>query len=326
MTVIVSTIWGGRISIIADRRISRRLPGDKVEVVDDDSNKLIVIQCYGALFAIAYTGVAVADESWMDCVIAERLAHRKLEPALVAPGAPMLARPAFALIDELRINLNGALNSDRQSRLERLELLVQGWDVREGRPLPFSCKLVRGAVQPNGYRYFELKHHAVGKFFREHPMGLWGETLGDDGGAIPEALEGLRSSVGFTHDDVERHLRDAILSRSHETQTVSPACVALQLDPRVPDGQALVTYYPHETSSVGYPLLSPWVLTPRMICAPSISTSAYSPRSECGRYLLGGFSDGNTHLHVSTRLPVEYGMPPSEGPLRFRFQPRAVTP
>lgn len=326
MTVIVSTIWGGRISIIADRRISRRLPGHGVEVVDDDSNKLIVVQCYGALFAIAYTGVATAHESWMDCVIAERLAHRKLEPALIAPGAPMLARPAFALIDELRINLNGALNSDRQSRLERLELLVQGWDFRGGRLLPFSCKLVRGAVQPNGYRYFELKHHAVAKFFREHPTGLWGETLGDDGGAIPEALEALRSSVKFTHDDVERHLREAILSRSRETQTVSPACVALQLDPRVPDGQALVTYYPHETAPLGHPLLSPWVLTPRMICAPSISTSAYSPRSECGSYLLGGFSDGNTHLHVSTRLPVECGMPSGEGPLHFRFQPRPVTP
>lgn len=326
MTVIVSTIWGGRISIIADRRISRRMQGRGIEVVDDDSNKLIVVQCYGALFAIAYTGVATAHESWMDCVIAERLAHRTLKPALVEPGAPMLARPAFALINELRINLNGALNSDRQSRLERLEVLVQGWDFRGKRLLPFSCKLVRGAAQPNGYRYFELKHHAVAKFFRENPTGLWGETLGDDGGSIPTALEALRSSVGFTHDDFERHLREAVLSRSRETHTVSPACVALQLDPRVPDGQALVTYYPQETSPLGYPLLSPWVLTPRMICAPSISTSAYSPRSECGRYLLGGFSDGNTHLHVRTRLPVEYGMPSGEGPLRFEFQPRAITP
>lgn len=326
MTVIVSTIWNGRISIIADRRISRRLPGHGMEVVDDDSNKLIVVQCYGALFAIAYTGVATAHELWIDCVIAECLAHRKLELALIAPGAPMLARPAFALIEELRTNLNGALNSDRQSRLERLELLVQGWDFRGGRLLPFSCKLVRGAPQPNGYRYFELKHHAVAKFFREHPTGLWGETLGDDGGAIPESLEALRSSVGYTHDDVERHLREAILSRSRETQTVSSACVALQLDPRASDGQALVTYYPQETSPLGYPLLSPWVLTPRMICAPSISTSAYSPHSACGSYLLGGFSDGNTDLHVRTRLPVEYGMPSDQGPLRFGFQPRAATP
>lgn len=302
------------------------MQGRGIEVVDDDSNKLIVVQCYGALFAIAYTGVATSHESWMDCVIAECLAHRTLKPGLVEPGAPMLARPAFALIDELRINLNGALNSDPQSRLELLEVLVQGWDFRRERLLPFSCKLVRGAAQPNGYRYFELKHHAVAKFFRENPTGLWGETLGDDGGSIPIALEALRSSVGFTHDDSERHLREAVLSRSRETHTVSPACVALQLDPRVPDGQVLITYYPQETSPLGYPLLSPWVLTPRMICAPSISTSAYSPRSECGRYLLGGFSDGNTHLHVRTRLPVEYGTPSGEGPFRFEFQPRAITP
>lgn len=326
MTVIVSTIWGGRISIIADRRISRRLPGRGVEVVDDDSNKLLVVQCYGALFAIAYTGVAVAHESWMDSLIAGRLAHRKLDPALVAPGAPLLDRPAFALIDELRINLNGALNSDPQSRLERLELLIQGWDYRRNRLLLFSCKLTRESAHPNGNRYFELKHHPVAKFFREHPTGLWGETLGDDSGSIPEALEALRSSVGFTHDDVERHLRQAVLDRSRQTQRVSPACLALQLDARVPDGQALLTYYPHETSPQGYPLLSPWVLTPRMICAPSISTSAYARRSDCGRYLVGGFSDGNTHLHLSTRLPVEHGMPMGEGPLSFRCQPRPITP
>lgn len=251
MTVIVSTIWNGRISIIADRRISRRLPGHGMEVVDDDSNKLIVVQCYGALFAIAYTGVATAHELWIDCVIAECLAHRKLELALIAPGAPMLARPAFALIEELRTNLNGALNSDRQSRLERLELLVQGWDFR-GEGCSLLVQACPRSPQPNGYRYFELKHHAVAKFFREHPTGLWGETLGDDGGAIPESLEALRSSVGYTHDDVERHLREAILSRSRETQTVSSACVALQLDPRASDGQALVTYYPQETSPLGY--------------------------------------------------------------------------
>lgn len=326
MTVIVSTIWGGRISIIVDRRISRRLPDRSVQVVDDDSNKLLVVQCYGALFAIAYTGVAVAHESWMDCVIAERLAHQHLTPALAQPGAPSLARPAYALIDELRINLNGALNSDHQSRLVDLELLIQGWEHRRKRLIPFSCKLARGPRHPNGNRYFELQNHSVAKFFRENPRGRWRYTLGDNGGAITTALEALRSTVEFTHNDVEQHLRQAILDRSHETRTVSPASVALQLDPRIADGQAMFTYYPHEQSTQGYPLLSPWVLTPRMICSPSISTSAFSYRSECGSYLLGGFSDGNTNLHVVTRLPIEHGMPSSAGILCFGFQPRPSTP
>jgi hypothetical protein len=125
---------------------------------------------------------------------------------------------------------------------------------------------------------------------------------------------------------VERHLRQAVLDRSRQTQTVSPDCIALQLDPRIPDGQATVTYYPHEPSSCGYPLFSPWVLTPRTICSPSVSTSAFSRRSECGSYLLGGFSDENTRLHVKTRLPVEHGMPAGEGPVTFRFQPRPSTP
>jgi hypothetical protein len=326
VTVIVSTVWGGRINITADRRISRRLSSNTVEVVDDDSNKLLVVHCYGALFVLAYTGVAVAHESWMDCVIADCLAHRKLNPALAQPGARLLARPAFALINELKLNLNGALNSDSKSRLEGLELLIQGWEYGKRRLIPFSCKLQRGCPHPNGNRYFELQHHPVAKFFRANPTGLWGETLGDDGGAITEALEALRSTVGLTHDDVEQHLRQAVVDRSRETQTVSPSSVALQLDPRIPDGQVTFTYYPHESGADGHPLLSPWVMTPRMLCSPSISTSAFSPRSDCGNYLLGGFSDGNTNLHVVTRLPIEHGMPTGRGTLRVGFQPRPFTP
>lgn len=326
MTVIVSTIWGGKVSIVVDRRISRRFSDNSVGVVDDDSNKLLVLQCHGALFAIAYTGIAVAHQTWMDCLIADRLAHRKLNLCLAQPGSSLLARPAHALIRELKINLNGALNTDKLSRVEHLEVLIQGWEYGKGRMIPFSCKLTRGPRQPNGNRYFELRYYPVAKFFRENPSGLWGETLGDDGGAIDQALDALKSTVGFTHDDVERHLRQAVEDRSRETDTISPSCVAVQLDPGVADGHVLFTYYPHEASSGGYPFVSPWVMTPRMISSPSLSTSAYSRQSKCGRYLLGGFSDGNTNLHVVTRLPIEHGMPRGQGAMSFRFQPRLKTP
>ncbi len=316
--------------MVVDRRISRRISNHPVEIVDDESNKLVVVQCHGALFAIAYTGVAVAHQAWMDCVIAGCLAHRKLSSALAQPSSSLLARPAHALIEELKINLNGALNTDKLSRLEHLELLVQGWEYGKERLIPFSCKLTRGSCQANGNRYFQLYHHPVAKFFRENPSGLWGETLGDDGGtggAIDKALHALKSIVGLTHDDVERHLRQAVGDRSMETNTVSPSCVAVQIDPRVVDGHVLFTHYPHKTSGKGYPLLSPWVMTPRIICSPSLSMSAYTPQSECGSYLLGGFSDGNTNLHVVTRLPIEYGMPRGTGgALSFGFQPRPSTP
>lgn len=326
MTIIVSTIWGGRISIVVDRRISRRLSSNSITVVDDESNKLLVVQCRGALFAIAYTGVAVAQQRWMDSVIADCLAHRKLYPALVQPGSSLLARPAYALINELKINLNGALNTGTPSRAERLEVLVQGWEYGKKRLIPFSCKLIRGPRQPNGNRYFELHHHPVSTFFRENPSGLWGETLGDDGGATDKALGVLSSTAGFTHDDVERHIRQAVKDRSRETPTVSPSCVAVQVDPRVADGHILFTHYPHEASDAGYPFLSPWVMTPRMICSPSLSTSAYAPHSKCGRYLLGGFSDGNTNLHVVTRLPIEHAMAQSSGVLSWGYQPRPKVP
>jgi hypothetical protein len=325
MTVIVSTIWGGRISILVDRRISRRQSMHASTVVDDDSNKMLIVQCHNAIFAIAYTGLAVAQESWMDCVIADCLAHRKLELAFLQPGANLLKRPYFALIDELRINLNGVLNSDPKLEQMNLELLIQGWVCRMSNWHPFSCKLKRGLLHSNGNRYFEFHHHPVAKFLREHPSGLWGETLGDDGGssgAITKALETLRSTVGFSHDHIEQHLCKAILDRSGETQTVSPASVAVQLDPTSSEGQVTFTYYPQKQSANGHPFLTPWVMTPRMISAPSITASTSSPQSGCGDYLLGGFSDENTHLHVVSRLPNEHGMSPSEKIISFEFQQR----
>lgn len=160
----------------------------------------------------------------------------------------------------MKINLNGVLNTDKLSRLEHLELLIQGWEYGKERRIPFSCKLIRGSRQENDKRYFSLCHHPVAKFFRENPFGLWGETLGDDGGAIDKALYVLKSTIGFAHDDVERHLCQAVEDRSRETDTVSPSCVAVQLDPRVADGHVLFTHYPHEAVGEGYPLLSPWVM------------------------------------------------------------------
>lgn len=326
MTVIVSTIWGGRVSMVVDRRISQRISNGRVRILDDESNKLLVVQCHGALFVIAYTGVAVSHNAWTDCVIADCLAHRKLSPALAQPGSSLLARSAYTLINELRINLNGALNTDKLSRLENLELLIQGWEYGKKRLIPFSCNLIRGPRQSNGNRYFGLCHHSVAKVFREHPSHIWIGTLGDDGGAIDKACHTLMSTDGLTHDDVERLLCQAVRDRSMETDTVSSSCVAMQIDPQSADGHILFTYYPNVASEKGCPLLNPWVMTPRMICSPSLSTSSYSPRSECGSYLLGGFSDGNTNLHVVTRLPIEHGMPQGTGALSFGFQPRPRAP
>lgn len=326
MTVIVSTIWGGRINIVSDRRISRRLSSNEAEIIDDDSNKLLVVQCYGSIFTIAYTGIAVAHRVWMDSAIAGCLAHRKLDSALIQPSSPLLSRPAFTPISELKINLNGVLNSDPRSKLENIELLVQGWKYGKKRLIPFACNLKRGAPELNGNRYFELTHYPVAKFFRENPYGLWGVTLGDDGGEITKAVEKLRTMVGFSHDDIEQQLSLAVYNRSRETQTVSPSSVALQLDPIIGDGQVKFTYYPHESSKNGHPLLNPWVMTPQMICSPSTSTSAFSPISNCGNYVLGGFSDENTHLNVVTRLPSDHAMPAGKGAIWFKFQQRPVTP
>ena len=156
-------------------------------------------------------------------------------------------------------------------------------------------------------RYFKLvtSLHRVGKFFRENPKGLWGETLGDPGTLIDGRLAGLRETVGLNHDDIEFYFRDAVRERARETTTVSSDCIAVQLDPQVEDWQVRVTYYPSEIRSDGHPLLSPWVMTSGLICAPSKNSSNFLPVSDCGKYALGGFEDGNTNLKVQLRLPIE---------------------
>lgn len=312
--------------MVLDRRISQRYSDKSIAVIDEESNKLVIVQCHGALFAVAYTGVAVADRNWMDCVIADSFAHRKLASALIQVGARHLARPAYALIYELQFNLNGALNADTRSRAAHLELLIQGWEFGKNRLIPFSCLLARGPVQANGNRYFELSHNAIAKFFRENPVGLWGQTIGDGGGSIVAALNSLGSTTGLTHDDVERYIVDAVKQRSSETETVGPSCVAVQIDPRISDGQVQFTYYPHESTTKGHRLLTPWVMTPSMICAPSAVSSVSSSISECGCYSLGGFSDGNTNLHVVTRLPTPHVEPTGVEGIAFRTLDRAPAP
>ncbi len=301
MTAIINTIWGGRICQVVDRQIS--LGG--VQVVDSQSNKICIVLAKDALVSMAYTGVAVAHGSWLDCVIANKLAHRSLDFSLTQPGSSYLARPINIIVRELATNLNGILNSDDRARLDNLKLSIVGWHIgKEMRP--FTWELYRGPKENNGNRYFKIRHHKVGKFLRQCPGGLWGETIGDVGKSIDEQLMELKAVDGWTHDDVERHIRKAIVQRSTETITVSADCVAVQLDPCDSDGEVQFTYYPGDSMDQQYPFLSPWVLTPRMICAPSHTSSSCSPTSECGKYVVGGFKDCNTNLNIRTRLPLEF--------------------
>lgn len=322
MTVIINTIWGGRVTQIVDRQISRSAGVQGCEVVDSKSNKVCVVLTIDALVSIAYTGIAVSHETWIDCVIADCLAHRKLKSAMIQPGSPYLARPLHAIIHELSLNLNGMLNSDKRARLYDLRLSIVGLHFsNRPMPMPLAWELRRGPKEKNGNRYFDIVKHKVGKFLRENPVGLWGETLGDPGTTIDERLKSLADTDGFTHDDVERYIRDLVMKRSIETETVSLECIAVQLDLRKTDGHAQITFYPKERS----PLLSPWVLTPRMICAPTLTSSSNLPVSECGKYSIGGFEDRDTKLNVLTRIPVEFRQQES-GVISIKFQNRAKIP
>jgi hypothetical protein len=306
MTAIVNTFWGGRISQVVDRQVSLRWPNGTYTKADPSANKVLVVLARDALASFSYTGVAAAHRQWMDCQIATCLAHRQLADALIQPGSPYLARPIYTIVKELCLNLNGRLNSDAGARIEDITISVIGWHLGQ-RYRPFAWELSRGRREENGMRCFGLStsSNRVGKFLREHPNGLWGETLGNPGNPIDGALQGLAETEGMNHDDIEFCFRDAFRARAAETVTVGADCLAIQLDPRFEEWQVRVTYYPSSETAEQSPVLSPWVMTSRLICAPTIASSNYSPTSECGRYVLGGFEDVNTNLKVQTRLPIE---------------------
>jgi hypothetical protein len=199
--------------------------------------------------------------------------------------------------------LNGELNGDKRTRIENLRISVLGWHLGE-RTTPLAWELYRGKPRANGNRYFVMMRHRVGKFLREHPSGLWGDTLGDPGDTVKNALNNLAKAVGWRHDDVERHLRCAVFDRACETNTVSPDCIAIQLEPHDVDGQVQVTYYPANEAADECAFLSPWILTPRMICAPTVM-SGQSQVSDCGSYAISGFQDVATKLSIRLRVPIK---------------------
>lgn len=320
MTAIVNTVWGGRVSQVVDRQISRKVRSQCNSIVDRESNKVLIVLTKDALVSIAYTGIAIADCAWMDCVIANCLALRKLSNAMIQPGIPHLARPIHVIVDELGINLNGRLNRDKIARTYDLRLSIVGFHLSE-KQTPLAWELSRGSKKENGFRYFKVTKHKLGKFLRKHPNGLWGETLGDTGDTVDEGLKALNQIEGMTHDDVELYIRELIRKRSAETKTVSSECIAVQIDLKNPNGQVQVTFYPDSKAK----LLTPWVLTPRLVSAPSIMSSSCLPVSKCGKYVLGGFKDGKTKLNIQSRLPIEF-KEEFKGVISMSFKDRMKTP
>lgn len=308
MTVIVNTIWGRRVSQAVDRQISLQGVGSSASVVDEMSTKACVVLCSDALVSISYTGIAVVHGRWTDTVVASCLSHRDLSAAVIQSGAPCLARPLHYIIRELSINLNRCLNSDSRARKVDLTLSVVGWHLGK-KPRPLAWKLIRGSMQSDGQRFFEVHCSPVGRFLRQHPRGLWAETLGDPGITVDDRVRGLEKAVAFTHDDVERHVELAIAERSMETMTVGRESLAIRLDPFDTDGQVQVTRYPSADSYSPEQLMTCWVLSPMLISSPGTEYPSGCAYSACGKYLVGGFSAGR--LKVRTRLPLEmahYGL------------------
>lgn len=324
MTILTASIWGGRVSLVVDRQISRRTSLGP-QVVATDASKLLVVLCRNALFSIGYTGVAVAKSMWMDETIASCLAFKRVEPAMVQPGSWFLSRPVHELLHNLAFNLPIRLRSNPSVASEGLTLAVAGWHLRP-RLQPFLWELAWTSAAGRIGGSMAVTKHKVAKHFRHFRGGLWLETWGDTGEQYEQKMRDLAGTQGFTHDDVERFVVEAIVARSKETPTVGDQCLAVQLDPLDRDGHVQFSYYPGSSADDPHSLLSGWILSPTMISSPTRQGTRGGTYSVCNRYITGGFSDEKARLSVRTRLPVQSMRHGGPFVLSYGVEPRAQPP
>jgi hypothetical protein len=304
MTILAASIWGGRVSVVVDRQVSRRTSSG-LQVVDAEASKLLVVMCRNALFSISYTGIAVASEVWMDEAIASCLAFRKIKPAMVQPGGGFfLARPVHELLKNLAFNLPVRLRMMPSVSTLGLTLAIAGWHMWP-KPQHFVWEIKWQPEAENVGGSMSIVRHQVGKHFRHYPAGIWMDSWGDTNHGFDKRMNAIaHTTERLTHDDVERRIVDAIAERSGETLSVGGQCLALQLDLRNAQAPIQFTYYPTPGADDPHQLLSGWLLTSTMIHSPTRESTGGGDYSACGQYLLGGFSDAAARLHVRTRIPI----------------------
>jgi hypothetical protein len=271
--------------------------------VEEEAAKLLVVYCGNALFGLAYTGIAVSGEAWIDQAIASCLAFRDVKPALIQPGSFSLRRPFHEILNNLAFNLPIRLRASRGVKETGLKLAAVGWQLGR-RLVPFICELT---LEPDSLHIggrMRVTWHPVAKHFRQSTSGLWIQTWGDEDADLELRLRALAETRGYTHDDVERYIVDAIVQRGTRTPTVGDQCLALQIDPRRRDAHLQFSYYPNLSAEDPHSLLSGWVLAPTSIHSPTRETTQGAEFSGCGQYVEGGYSDPNCGLIVRTRLPI----------------------
>ena len=302
MTLIVASVWGGRVSIVADRRISK-VTSSSIAVVEEEAAKILTVYCADALCAITYTGIATVHGRWMDQTIANCLTMRTVEPAMIQPGSFFLGRPAHEILRNLAFNLPIRLRGVAGLSSTGLTLAVAGWHLRPRRQ-PFVAELTLTSESTAVGGSMKVKWYPVAKHFRHFPSGLWMQAWGDDDTALESTLRSLENTTGYTHDDVERFVVQAVLDRAQTTRTVGGQCLAVQLDPARPDAHIQFTYYPSESARDPHSFLSGWVMAPTSIHTPTRENTRGGAFSDCGQYVHGGYSDPNAGLFVRTRLPT----------------------
>ena len=311
MTVIVNYSWGGRSTLLVDRHISQRV-GTTTRVVDTQSVKTLVLANYDCIVSLAYTGVAVVHHTWVDNILANAIACTEMSAAVLQPPTMFLNRPLIRIVRHLARYIDSEIGKDKRARLDNIKIIIIDFHANR------SCTPLCWEIQRTKYKV-SIKMNSLGKFLRENPYGLSIDCHGDYGSSFKDRLAALARTENLTHDEVEKYVRNLIRARSLETDTVGEECLAIQIDPSDIHGYVQSTIYP---SNKERPLVSPWVLTPGGISAP---TEHLGPTelSECGSYAYGVFCLGNSNFKVRCRVPIEQEQKGKQGVIDVRFVDRA---
>jgi len=284
MTLILTTVWHGGVSQVADRQVSRQVRPGQFESFDPDANKTVLFAASDAFVTISYSGPAYIEGSPTDEWIAAKLRGRPIDrgPDGVRPAAISGGRvPDWPRMRDALQRLTEAIDTV-VSRLGRpalesfyLGVAIAGWILRRRkRPRAFGQ-----VVCWRGDSRSPVITRSPRHFLEESRFWLVIEPDGymsnDEGNELVRAFMTAVRDPDAAEQAVIAGLRRVALRR---TGVVGPHCMCMLLPPpRI--GWARVRFdslgpqrvaVAHSRDSVVVPVaFSPWVVTQDQTLAPA---------------------------------------------------------
>jgi hypothetical protein len=283
MTLILSYFRQGHLLQVADRLVTR--DGSKYDPI---ANKNIIYFARDAIVTVGYTGLAYIDNKPTDWWIAEVLFGQPIEkvsdgrpPALTEGVAPNAALGIHQAIHNVRQRLNLGFQKQPANWLSAgLYIVFAGWSFHGGyRPLLYLL-----GYTPED-KTFHIRKTAQYWGYKCRPGERWGNMLHclPHHRALPDGeLRRLNETLVqcATPDDGEGVLVDTIREIARSCQDVGTDCMSIMLPangalwartryvPSTPQQFTLRAQGPEVRLPQSF---APWVVSPRMVVAPSIA-------------------------------------------------------